>query len=158
MNVMTDGTAGRHGVGLVALWLATAAIAIGVGTTAVMGLGDQVRDRGPLGDNELVREAGLRTEPATPDPGAARVESTFSGEFGEFVVACQGRFATGVQARPDEAAGWRTISYEQGPDDDIDAVFSNDRRIQEVEIYCNQGRPVLAEIETNTIPDGSDDT
>lgn len=150
---MTDRTLWRQRAGFALLWVIAATLAVSVGVVAVTGLGDQIRDRGPLGDNQLVREAGQRTGPATPNPGDPSVEETFSGDFGEFVVACQGMFAIGVDARPDVAAGWRTVSYEPGPDDDIDAVFSNDTRTQELEIYCNQGRPVLAEIEDNTLPE-----
>lgn len=141
------------GAGLALLWVVAAVAAVAVGVAAVNGLGDQIRDRGPLGDNQLVREAGERTSSATPDPDDTVVEETFTADFGEFVVACQGMYAFAVEARPDEAAGWRTVSYEPGPDDDIDAVFSNGSRTQEVEVYCNLGRPVLSEIEDNTLPD-----
>lgn len=143
----------RQRVGFVVAWVVAATIAVTMGVAAVTGLGDQIRDRGPLGDNELVRNSGQNTQPATPDPEDPLIEETFSDDFGEFVVACQGKFALGIEARPDEAAGWRTISYEPGPDDDIDAVFSNGQRSQELEIYCNLGRPVLAEVENNTIPE-----
>lgn len=150
---MTDSAPWRQRAGFALLWVVAAVVTVTVGVAAVTGLGDQIRDRGPLGDNEMVREAGQRTGPATPNPSDPEVEETFTGDFGEITVACQGMYAIGVEARPDEAAGWRTVSYEPGPDDDIDAVFSNGRRTQELEIYCNQGRPVLAEIENNTIPD-----
>jgi hypothetical protein len=137
--------------------VAAAVVAITVGVGAVDGLGDQIRDRGPIGDNALVRsQAAENTRPLRPDRDEPVIEKTFSDAFGEFVVACQGRFATGVEARPDEAAGWRTISYEPGPDDDIDAVFSNGERSQELEIFCNLGRPVLSELENHTLPEPED--
>ena len=153
MVPMSDPAPWRQRAGSAALWGVAVVVAVTIGVAAVTGLGDQVRNRGPLGDNELVREAGQRTGPATPDPGDPEFEETFSDDFGKFVVACRGKYAIGVETLPNTAAGWRTVSYEPGPDDDIDAVFSNGRRTQELEIYCNQGRPVLAEIENNAIPD-----
>lgn len=146
----------RQRIGFAAAWVVAAVTAITVGVTAVSGLGDQLRDRGPIGNHELIGNQGSNPRTPTVDPDEPQIEKTFSGDFGEFDVACQGKFAFGVQARPDKAAGWRTISYEPGPDDDIDAVFSNGRRSQELEIYCNLGRPVLSELENNTIPNGDD--
>lgn len=143
----------RQRVGFALAWVVAAAVAVTVGVTAVNGLGGQIRDRGPIGDRDLIRSSELGLETPRVNPDEPRIERTFASDFGEFVVACQGKYAFGVEARPDESAGWRTISYETGPDDDIDAVFSNDRRSQELEIYCNLGRPVLSEIENNTIPD-----
>lgn len=146
----------RQRLGFAVAWVVAAVIAVTVGVTAVSGLGDQLRDRGPIGNQELIQDSGLNTRTPKLDPDEPQIEKTFTGDFGEFDVACQGKFALGVQARPDKAAGWRTISYEPGPDDDIDAVFSNGRRSQELEIYCNLGRPVLSELENNTIPDEDD--
>lgn len=125
-----------------------------MGVAAVSGLGDQIRDRGPLGNQDLIREADLDSEgQASPDADEPRIEKTFADDFGAFVVAFQGKYALGLAARPDRSAGWRTISYQPGPDDDIDAVLSNGRRSQELEVYCNLGRPVLSEVENNTIPE-----
>jgi hypothetical protein len=149
---VTEDGDGRRRAGLVVGWVVAAVAAITVGVTAVNGLGDRIRDRGPLGDNALVRDAQLQTGRPTLDPAEPQVQATFGDDFGEFVVACQGKYALGLEARPDRAAGWRTISYEQGPDDDVDAVFSDGRRSQELEIYCNLGRPVL-ELEDNTLPE-----
>jgi hypothetical protein len=144
----------RQRVGFAVAWVVAAVLAMAVGVAAVTGLGDQIRDRGPLGNQDLLRTADLEQEGrASPDPDDPRIEKTFASDFGEFVVACQGKYAIGVEARPNTTAGWRTVSYEPGPDDDIDAVFANRRRSQELEIYCNLGRPVLSEIENNTIPD-----
>ena len=141
-----------HVFALVAAWLVAALVAVAVGVVAVTALGGRLSDRGPQGDNELVRSSGVVAATPTPDPNDPVVEETFSSDFGQFVVACQGQFAVGIEALPDRSEGWRTISYEPGPDDDIDAVFSNGKRSQELEIYCNLGRPVLDEIENNTIP------
>lgn len=142
----------RRRGGFAVAWVVAAVLAVTVGVTAVNGLGDQIRDRGPLGDNELVRNAQLQTGTPTLDPAEPLVEETFRDDFGEFVVACRGKWALGLEARPDREAGWRTISFEEGPDDDVDAVFSDGRRSQELEVYCNLGRPV-AEIEDNVLPD-----
>ena len=142
----------RQRVGFAVAWVVAAVVAITVGVVAVSGVGDRIRDRGPLGNNELVRSAGLETGPVTPDEDEPLVEKTVTDDFGEFDVACRGRYALGLAVRPDRAGGWRTISYERGPDDDVDAVFSNGLRSQELEVYCNLGRPVL-EIEDNTLPD-----
>ena len=49
------------------------------------------------------------------------------------------------------AAGWRVISFERGPDDDVDAVFASGRRSVELEVFCNRGEPTLAELETKTL-------
>jgi hypothetical protein len=138
-------------VGLTLAWVVAAVLAVVVGVTAVTSLGDQIRDRGPIGDNELVRDLALGAEGGTLDPDEPRFEKTFTYDFGSFTVACQGRFAVSVGA-PEPAPGWRTISYEQGPDDDIDAVFSDGRRSQEIEIYCDLGRPELGELEDDTLP------
>lgn len=122
----------RQPVGFEFVWVIAAVLAVTVVVAAVTGLGSDPRH---LENNE------------------PPVEKTFSADFGQFVAVCRGRLAIGVEARPDEAAGWLTVSYEPGPDDDIDAVFSNGRRSQELEIHCVLGRPVLSEIENDTIPD-----
>ena len=45
------------------------------------------------------------------------------------------------------------VSFESGPDDDVDAVFGNGRRSFDLEVFCNRGEPTVAEIEENTLPD-----
>jgi len=67
------------------------------------------------------------------------------------VVECRGTFAYGLRARAASTGGWRLISYEKGPDDDVDAVFSNGRNSVDLEVFCNRGRPTVAEIERNTL-------
>lgn len=144
-------TDSRRRTGFVVAWVVAAVAAVTVGVTAVNGLGDRIRDRGPLGDNELVRNAQLQTGSPTLDPDEPLVTEVFADDFGEFEVACRGKWALGLEARPDREAGWRTISFEEGPDDDVDAVFSDGRRAQELEVYCNLGRPEV-EIENSTLP------
>ena len=116
-------------------------------------LGASNRDRGPIGDNELIRQAGLAEGSATPDPGAEVVRRSIDDEFGRFVVECRGVYAYGVEALPDQASGWRVVSFERGPDDDVDAVFAQERRSIDLEVFCNRGVPTLAEIERNELPE-----
>ena len=93
----------------------------------------------------------LSDGPGTPDPEASVVQRTFAEEFGEIDVSCQGAFASGVDARP--AEGWRTVSFETAPDEDIDAVFARGERSIEIEVFCNRGEPTVSEIEQNRLPD-----
>jgi hypothetical protein len=130
-------------LGLIAVWIAVAAVAVTVGVLAVTRVGATLSDRGPLG-NEAARN-GLREGKGTPDPDQALVERTFSEAFGEIDIACQGAFARGLEARP--ASGWRTIKFETGPDDDIDGVFAKGTRSIEIEVFCNRGEPTVSEIE-----------
>ena len=132
-----------------AVWIVVAVVAVTVGVVAVTRVGATLSDRGALG-NEAAR-SDLREGGASPDPDDPMVERTFTEEFGEIDVACQGAFAIGLDVRPDEAAGWRTISFETKPDDDIDAVFAKGDRSIEVEVFCNLGEPTVSEIERSTL-------
>jgi hypothetical protein len=131
-------------------WLVAAALAAVVGVVAVSTVGAGLRGRGPIGDNEAIREAA-RNETFAGPGGAASLPAgerrALGGEFGVFVVECQGPYAVGVEARPDTASGWRIVSIDRGPDDDVDAVFSNRLRSSEIEVFCDQGVPTVAEIE-----------
>ncbi|WP_299057514.1 hypothetical protein [uncultured Nocardioides sp.] len=142
-------------VGYAVAWVICAVVAIAIGIAAVTTVGASVRGRGPLGDGDIERpqQADLV---ASPRPGAERVATTVSREFGELDVECRGAVAYATDARPDTAAGWEVVSFEPGPDDDVDAVFSNRGRSIEFEVYCNRGQPELADYETNTLP-GDDD-
>ncbi len=135
---------------LVGLWAATTAVAVVVGVLAVSTVGATIRDRGPVGD-EVVQDLSAPT--SVPSPQGPAVGDEVSGEWGTFVVECRDTYAYGVAARPDRAAGWRVVSWEKGPDDDVDAVFSNGRNSVDLEVFCNRGRPALAEIERNTLGD-----
>jgi hypothetical protein len=141
--------------GYVVAWVVAATVAVAVGLVAVTGVGASVRDRGPLaGEAQAVREAQLDDEGrVVADPDADRTSETFAGDFGSFVVTCQGAVALGDAATA--APGWEVVSYEQGPDDDVDAVFAASGRSVELEVYCNAGRPTVSEREDNTLP-GSD--
>ena len=139
----------RRVLGYVVAWLLAAGVAVSVGVVAVSSVGASVRDRGPLGN--VVPEPDAPEGGSTPDPDAAVVGRTVEDEFGTFEVECRGAVAFGLAARP--AEGWRVVSYEQGPDDDVDAVFANGGRSIEVEVYCNQGRPVIGDREVKTLPD-----
>jgi hypothetical protein len=133
-------------------WVLAAAASVTVGVLVVDRLGASNRDRGPIGDNELIRQAGLEGS-ATPDPDAEAIRRSFDEEFGSFVVECRGTYAYGVEALPDQASGWRVVSFEHGPADDVDAVFARERRSVEIEVFCNRGQPTVAEIERNELPE-----
>jgi hypothetical protein len=142
----------RRAVAWLLAWLLAAAASVAVGVVVVNQLGDSFRDRGPIGDNELIRQAELTEGSATPDPDAEAVRRSIDDEFGSFVVECRGVYAYGVEVLPDQTAGWRVVSFERGPDDDVDAVFAQDRRSVDLEVFCNRGVPTLAEIERNELP------
>ncbi len=137
--------------GYAVAWVLATVLAIVVGVWAVSTVGAQVTGRGPLG-NEVIRTAQLEGS-TTPDPDDESVTRAIEGEWGAFVVRCQGPIAFGDEVRPARDAGWRVVSFEQGPDDDVDAVFSNAGRSFDLEVFCNRGKPTVAEIEENTLPD-----
>ena len=56
-------------------------------------------------------------------------------------------------SRTNPEGGWRIVSWEKGPDDDVDAVFSDGQNSVDLEVFCNRGRPTLAELERNTLGD-----
>ncbi len=146
----------RRRIGYAVAWLLAAALAVSVGVLAVNGLGASIRDRGPT-VNDAVREAQLNEEReggASPDPGDARTREEIREDFGVFVVECQGPIATGVRTEP--AEGWRTVSYETGPDDDVDAVFARAAESIEIEVFCNRGVPTVADLERKTLPEIDD--
>ena len=143
----------RTVVGWTLGWVVAAGLSVAVGVVAVTSAGASIRDRGPIGDNELIRQAELAEGSASPDPDAELVRKMIEDEFGGFVVECRGVYAYGIEAQPDEAAGWRTVSFERGPDDDVDAVFANAGRSIDLEVFCNRGQPTVAEIEFNELPD-----
>jgi hypothetical protein len=149
----TDETTGRRHrrrrlAGYVLAWLVAAGVAVTVGVVAVSSVGASVRDRGPLGN--VVPDVDRTEGAGTPDPGSTPVRRTVEDEFGTFEVECRGVVAYGLQAVP--AEGWRVVSYEEGPDDDVDAVFASGDRSIEVEVYCNQGRPTIGDREVKTLP------
>jgi hypothetical protein len=142
--------------GLVAAWVVAVAAAVVIGVVAVSTVGASIRGRGPLG-SEVDRDAAAHPEQAPrKDPTADRVRETFEDEFGSFVVQCRGVSASVVAVRPDESAGWQVVSYDAGPDDDVDAEFSDGRHSVEMEVFCNRGRPTVAELERHTLG-GHDD-
>lgn len=144
----------RRTLGYVAGWCLAAVLAVVVGLVAVSSVGASIRGRGPLGDNEAIRQAELNREAApTPDPADEPRREEVVDEFGGFVVECRGVTAYGIEARPDTAAGWRIVSFERGPDDDVDAVFANQGRSIDVEVFCNRGTPTVAEIERHELPE-----
>lgn len=139
----------RRWVGYAAAWLAAALVAVAVGVLAVSSVGASVRDRGPLG-NETQRTESVEGS-AAPRPGTTRVQRTITDEFGSFVVECRGAVAYGLETTTEP--GWRTVSFEPGPDDDVDAVFARRGDSIEVEVFCDQGRPTVSDLERKTLPE-----
>jgi len=141
-------------VGYAAAWLVAAVPAVLVGLVAVTSVGASLRDRGPIGEDAAlyVREADRVEGAATPDPDDPVVRQEFPGDYGTFVVECRGPFATAVALRP--APGWRRVALERGPDDDLDAVLattgSTGGREVTLEVFCDQGRPALADREVRS--------
>lgn len=139
---------------LVSLWAATTVVAVLAGVFAVSTVGATIRDRGPVGE-EVAQETAVDPAQATsaPSPDGPAVGDAITGEWGAFDVECRDTWAYGVGVRPDRDAGWRIVSWEKGPDDDVDAVFSDGRNSVDLEVFCNRGRPTLAELERNTLGD-----
>jgi len=131
-------------------WLAAVVVATSLGLLAVSVVGDAVRGRGPLGDEVT---AGAR-DAGTPTPGPAAstelVRRDLTQDYGTFSVACDGPYARGEGAEPG-AGGWRVVRFEPGPDDDVEAVFASATELVEVEVFCNRGRPTLAEVDRSRI-------
>lgn len=139
--------------GYLAGWFVAAVLAVVIGLVAVSSVGASIRGRGLLGDNEAIRQAELNRDTAvSPQPEDEVTRQEITDEFGGFVVECRGVAAYGLEAKPDTAAGWRVVSFERGPDDDVDAVFANRGRSIDVEVFCNRGVPTVAEIERHELP------
>lgn len=142
--------------GYVVAWVVAATLAVIVGIAAISQVGASIRGRGPLGTE--APDPGRGVVSVKPDRDSPEQRKAIAGDWGEFVVGCRGVAAYGrdVTAAP----GWRIVSYERGPDDDVDAVFANARQRSsvELEVYCNLGVPTLdGQPERNTIPEDEDD-
>ena len=137
--------------GLGAAWLLSVLAAVGIALFAVNNVGDSLTGRGPMGDE--VDRSSTVVPPEEQVKDKPEVRDTVDGEFGSFVVGCRGAYALGLDAKP--AEGWRVVSYEPGPDDDVDAVFSSGSTSIDLEVFCNRGRPEVAELERHELP-GSD--
>lgn len=135
------------------IWLGAVAVATGIALAAIGAVGDAARGRGPIGAEVTpLQDSDPDPEEIPSDlPGRTR---DIKGEYGTFRVSCEGPYAAGVRVEANKAAGWSVLSYEKGPDDDVDAVFSDGTNSVDLEVYCNRGRPTLAELERNTL--GSD--
>jgi hypothetical protein len=131
-----------------ATWLAAVGVATGIGIASVEAVGDAARGRGPLGPAVEPRQrAGAAPPPGSELEGLPNVTEVLHGEYGAFEVTCRGPYALGESVEP--ADGWRAISFEPGPDDDVDALFARGDGSLEVEVFCNRGRPTLADVEHN---------
>ncbi len=137
-----------------ASWLVAVVLATTVGVVAVNLVAQAVRGSGPIGDKFARQNAGGGWDPEVrADPAVNLVRRKITRRFGTFVVGCQGVVAQGERAVPDEAAGWHLVRFEPGPDDDVDAVFASTEHVVEVEVFCNSGRPEIAELETSRVGD-----
>lgn len=134
-------------LGYLAVWIAAAIAAVAVGVVAVSSVGASVRDRGPLGN--AVPSADATEGAGPPSPYGASVTRTIHDDFGTFEVECRGVVAYGLATTTVD--GWRTVSFERGPDDDVDAVFLRADRSIELEVYCNQGQPTIGDREVKTL-------
>ena len=132
-----------------AAWLVAASLAVAVGIAAVSSVGASIEGRGPIGQ-AVVRDIGRGAVPSV-DPEARLYRDTVTDVFGEFRVGCRGVVAYGFGVDP--APSWRIVSFEEGPDDDVDAVFTQPGRSVEVEVYCNQGVPTVGDVERATFID-----
>ncbi len=138
-------------IGFALAWVVAAIVAVSVGLAAVSTVGASIRGRGPLGSE--VNLDDVREGTATPDPDAPKIRDTIKGEWGSFVVECRGAIAYGIDIRAAKKDGWQVVSYERGPDDDVDAVFSSAGGSIDLEVFCAQGRPTISDLERNTLPD-----
>jgi len=144
----------RRAVGYAVAWVLAAVVAVTAGVLAVSSVGASVRDRGPLG-NEVVRQE-VATSSATPAPGATRTTRVFEDDFGTLEVECRGLVAHGLGVQT--APGWRTRSFESGPDEEVEAVFVGRGGVIEIEVYCNRGWPRIADLDrTARSDDDADD-
>lgn len=130
-----------------AAWLVAASLAVAVGIAAVSSVGASIEGRGPIGQ-AVVRDIGRGAVPSV-DPEARLYRDTVTDVFGEFRVGCRGVVAYGFGVDP--APSWRIVSFEEGPDDDVDAVFARRNTSIEIEVFCNQGRPTVGDLERNTL-------
>lgn len=143
----------RRALGFALGWLAAVVVAVAVALVAVTTVDDSLQGRGPLGEglDDLPEPRSVQEQ----IEGLPQVVREIRGEYGVFEVACQGAYARGISANA--ADGWRVVSFEPGPDDDVDAVFSSRARSADLEVFCNQGEPQV-EIEHNELPDNDPDT
>lgn len=131
------------------IWLAAVTVATGIALAAVRTV-EAAHGRGPLGPEvERIREIRPSPIPTEGTEALPKVTEEVRGRYGTFVVSCLGPYAVGEAVRPAQDAGWRAISFEPGPDDDVDAVFVKASLSLEVEVFCDQGRPTIADIEHN---------
>ena len=136
---------------LVGPWaVATTVVAVLAGVFAVSTVGATIRDRGPVGD-EVARDVSVPSA-SVPEPEGPGVSEEISGSGGRSSssAATPGRTAQRASAPTRTPAG-ASSALEKGPDDDVDAVFSDGRNSVDLEVFCNRGRPTLAELERNTL-------
>lgn len=133
-------------------WLVAVVVATSLGLLAVSVVGDAVRGRGPLGEEVTTGDGTLVPPTPVAVPTSDLVRRTLTEDYGSFEVACEGPYARGLGAEPG-AGGWRVVRFEPGPDDDVEAVFASAEELVEIEVFCNRGRPTLAEADRSRITD-----
>lgn len=160
---MRDDGPMRRRVGYAVAWLVAVVAAVTVGVLTVTAVGASLTGRGPLGDEVIRGIQPVETEvpesvlEAVPDESLET--RVFTEEFGSIEVGCRGPYAVGVAITPDRAAGWRVVSYDGGPDEDVEAVLVRGGHTAEIEIFCNRGVPTVAELDLYDAeePDDRDD-
>jgi hypothetical protein len=144
-------------------WISAVVLATALGLAAVGLVGDAARGRGPLGhavtraDAPQSGSSSTTGDAASPADDSDRVvRRSISRDFGTFLVSCEGAYAHGIAATPANDGGWRVVRFEPGPDDDVEAVFASLDEVVEVEVFCNRGRPAVAELDRSRVPDPDD--
>lgn len=98
---------------------------------------------------------------ALSEHSATLLAHTRSGHPGDRDTAREAPVDSRVPTGPaavsaDPVDGWRAVSFESVPDDDVDAVFTTGARSIEVEVFCNRGEPTVCDLERNELPDLDD--
>ena len=147
---MAESGTPEAGAGLALGWLLAAALAVTVGVVAVTRSVRACAAAGRWATRWCAASSrSSRRGRPEPAPGGADDPRRVRRDRRRL----PGPYALGLDARPDRAAGWRVVSYETGPDDDVDAVFANRDRSIELEVFCNRGEPTVGDLERNTLPD-----
>ena len=116
-------------------------------------VGHAARGSGPLGQAVAGQGSSTGSEPpGAGDLGAVR--RVIDQDFGKFEVGCTGPVARGLSATAAADTPWRVVRFEPGPDDDVEAEFRSRDEVVDLEVFCNRGRPTVAELDRSQITDG----
>ena len=134
--------------------LAATAVAVLVGVFAVSTVGATIRDRGPLG-NEVLRNAAEIEPTAGPSPTRTPAvrDEVIDEEFGR--VRRRVPRHVGVRRRRAPRHGGRLAGRQlrEGSRRRRGRGLQRRPRSVELEVFCNRGRPTVAELERNTLGD-----